>query len=186
MCSLRVVVLTNRPSCSSNLPWNIPRNVPRYLWWEVCYNSNMYTRYTDGKQPTEFPRILLLCIKNKILGVLWVVTTNQIDANGRQSPCPLIRCTIFCLRALTWAALCFAQSIVLTCATVVEVQLFFFLYYPSIRKLNPFTTGNPFLGTKLLGFSIGRGSGALKGLRPLPKADFRRKKKLLSTGHFEV
>ena len=30
--------------------------------------------------------------------------------------------------------------------------------------LNPFTTGNPFLGTKLLGFSIGRGSGALKGL----------------------
>ena len=32
--------------------------------------------------------------------------------------------------------------------------------------LNPFTTGNPFLGTKLLGFSIGRGSGALKGLTP--------------------
>ena len=31
-------------------------------------------------------------------------------------------------------------------------------------ELNPFTTGNPFLGTKLLGFSIGRGSGALKGL----------------------
>ena len=29
---------------------------------------------------------------------------------------------------------------------------------------NPFATGNPFLGTKLLGFSIGRGSGALKGL----------------------
>ena len=29
---------------------------------------------------------------------------------------------------------------------------------------NPFTTGNPFLGTKLLEFSIGRGSGALKGL----------------------
>ena len=27
--------------------------------------------------------------------------------------------------------------------------------------LNPFTTGKPFLGTKLLGFSIGRGSGAL-------------------------
>ena len=33
--------------------------------------------------------------------------------------------------------------------------------------MNPFTTGNPFLGTKLLGFSIGRGSGALKGLRNL-------------------
>ena len=32
------------------------------------------------------------------------------------------------------------------------------------RKHNPFTTGNPFLGTKLLVFSIGRGSGALKGL----------------------
>ena len=31
-------------------------------------------------------------------------------------------------------------------------------------QLNPFTTGNPFLGTKLLGFSIGRGSGTLKGL----------------------
>ena len=29
---------------------------------------------------------------------------------------------------------------------------------------NPFTTGNPFLGTKLLGFSVGRGSGALEGL----------------------
>ena len=28
--------------------------------------------------------------------------------------------------------------------------------------VNPFTTGNPILGTRLLGFSIGRGSGALK------------------------
>ena len=28
---------------------------------------------------------------------------------------------------------------------------------------NPFATGSPFLGTKLLGFSIGRGSGAPKG-----------------------
>ena len=27
--------------------------------------------------------------------------------------------------------------------------------------VNPFTTGNPFLGTKLLGVSIGRGSGAI-------------------------
>ena len=26
-------------------------------------------------------------------------------------------------------------------------------------ELNPFTSGNPFLGTKLLGFSFGRGSG---------------------------
>ena len=30
---------------------------------------------------------------------------------------------------------------------------------------NPFTTGNPFWGTKLLGLSIVRGSGALKGSR---------------------
>ena len=30
--------------------------------------------------------------------------------------------------------------------------------------VNPFTTGNPFLATILLEFSIGRGSGALKGL----------------------
>ena len=34
-----------------------------------------------------------------------------------------------------------------------------------LRWVNPFTTGNPFLGTKLLGFIIGRGSGALKGSR---------------------
>ena len=47
------------------------------------------------------------------------------------------------------------------------------LYFPDgdeslgirIGVLNPFTTGNPFLATKLLGFSIGRGSGAPKGLR---------------------
>ena len=32
------------------------------------------------------------------------------------------------------------------------------------KRVNPFATGNPFLGTKLLGFSIGRGSGDLKGL----------------------
>ena len=31
-------------------------------------------------------------------------------------------------------------------------------------RLNPFPAGNPFLGTKLLGFSIGSGSGAVKGL----------------------
>ena len=31
------------------------------------------------------------------------------------------------------------------------------------KRLNPFTTGNPFLGTKLLGSSIGRGSGVLFG-----------------------
>ena len=36
--------------------------------------------------------------------------------------------------------------------------------YPSIVALTPFTTGNPFLATKLLGTSIGRGSGALKGV----------------------
>ena len=32
----------------------------------------------------------------------------------------------------------------------------------SVCKLDPFTAGNPLLGTKLLGFSMGRGSGALK------------------------
>ena len=32
--------------------------------------------------------------------------------------------------------------------------------------LNPFTTGNPVLGTKILGFSIRRGSGGPKGLSP--------------------
>ena len=36
--------------------------------------------------------------------------------------------------------------------------------WTSVRAvINPFTTGNPFLGTLSLGFSIGRGSGALKG-----------------------
>ena len=43
----------------------------------------------------------------------------------------------------------------------------FFLFPPTSvawdRGLNPFTTGNPFLVTKLLGFRIGRGLGALKG-----------------------
>ena len=49
---------------------------------------------------------------------------------------------------------------------------FFYLLFVNplpVWLLNPFTTGNPFLnpflGTKLLGFSIGRGSGALKGLK---------------------
>ena len=40
-----------------------------------------------------------------------------------------------------------------------------FIFFLQIRRgLNPFETGNPFLGTKLPGFSIGRGLGALKGL----------------------
>ena len=53
------------------------------------------------------------------------------------------------------------------------IHLFIYLFFRNqvlgLRRtcLNPFTTGNPFLGTKLLGFSIGRGSGALKGLTPL-------------------
>ena len=44
---------------------------------------------------------------------------------------------------------------------------------PSARKhgLNPLTTGNPFLGTKLLGVSIGRGLGALKGSRQPPHSE---------------
>ena len=48
-------------------------------------------------------------------------------------------------------------------------DIFFFTCFsltpPPVWLLNPFTTGNPFLGTKLLGFGIGRGSGALKGLK---------------------
>ena len=36
------------------------------------------------------------------------------------------------------------------------------------RLLNPFTTGIPFLGTKLLRFSIGRGSGAPKIVQNRP------------------
>ena len=36
-----------------------------------------------------------------------------------------------------------------------------FYHEQFVAILNPFATGNPFLGTKLLGFSIGRGSGAL-------------------------
>ena len=45
---------------------------------------------------------------------------------------------------------------------------------------NPFTTGNPYWGTNLLGFSIGRGSGALKGLSfvfPHPPEDSKKKRK---------
>ena len=34
-----------------------------------------------------------------------------------------------------------------------------------------FTTGKPFLGTKLLGFSMGKVSGALKRLRPQRRAE---------------
>ena len=45
------------------------------------------------------------------------------------------------------------------CDVVFRVLIIF------VAPVNPFTTGNPFLGTKLLGFSVGRGSGALKGLR---------------------
>ena len=40
---------------------------------------------------------------------------------------------------------------------------------PCALPVNPFTTGNPFLGTKLLGFSIGRGSGALKGVNMMKR-----------------
>ena len=40
----------------------------------------------------------------------------------------------------------------------------FFLRRMGKIKRNPFTIANPFLGTKILGFSIGRGLGALKGL----------------------
>ena len=55
----------------------------------------------------------------------------------------------------------------------------FFLWGSSIWELNAFTTGNPFLGTKLLGFSVGRGSGAVKGLSNLPKPIWGKLKLLL-------
>ena len=45
-----------------------------------------------------------------------------------------------------------------------QLHLYFFFKSVFGRGLNPFTTGHPFVGTKLLGFSIVRGSGALKGL----------------------
>ena len=49
----------------------------------------------------------------------------------------------------------------------VEVYLFLATFFSERRGLlNPFTTGNPFLGTKLLGFSIGRISGGSKGVDP--------------------
>ena len=47
-------------------------------------------------------------------------------------------------------------------------------------ELNPFTTENPFLGKTILGFSIGRSSGALKGLSfvlPHPPKDETKKKR---------
>ena len=52
------------------------------------------------------------------------------------------------------------------CTAQILQNLFFFPSSGGWReiKLNPYTTGNPFSGTKLLGFRIGRGSGALKGL----------------------
>ena len=42
------------------------------------------------------------------------------------------------------------------------------------RGINPFTAGNPFWGTNLLAFSIGRGSGALKGLTGGPTIEVLR------------
>ena len=49
----------------------------------------------------------------------------------------------------------------------IHIVVFVRPFHPS-DLINPCTTGNPFLGTKLLGFSVGRGSGALKGLRGTP------------------
>ena len=39
---------------------------------------------------------------------------------------------------------------------------------PNCKGVCAFTTGKPVLGTKLLGFSIGRGFRALKGLQGAP------------------
>ena len=46
---------------------------------------------------------------------------------------------------------------------VPHVILSFSWNTPFLFENNPFTTGNPFWGTKLLGLTRGRGSGALKG-----------------------
>ena len=57
----------------------------------------------------------------------------------------------------------------------------FFFFSPKIsvweRGLNPFATGNPFLGTKFLEFSVGRGSGALKGLSSRIEETLKKKKR---------
>ena len=58
-----------------------------------------------------------------------------------------------------------AYSFFLCCTLAMVLFIWWNFFFFSRPVLNPFTTGNPFLGTKLLGFSIGRGSGALKGLR---------------------
>ena len=48
---------------------------------------------------------------------------------------------------------------------VVEKEVRYPPLYPGDKgRVAPFTTGNPFLRTKLLDFSRGRGLGALKGL----------------------
>ena len=73
-----------------------------------------------------------------------------------------------------------APALFLTRATIYrgERRATFFSQGPQFGSLTPFTTENPLWGTKLLGFSIGRGSGAaLKGLRrPLRKSIWRKNK----------
>ena len=48
--------------------------------------------------------------------------------------------------------------------------------------LDPLTTVNPFLGTKLLGFNIERGSAALKGSRSSRIEETSRKEKKVECG----
>ena len=79
------------------------------------------------------------------------------------TPSPTVACV--CL-SLIWGGRCTEN---VACYDRGAYRTIFHPEVSPVNELNPLTTGNPFLGTKLLGFSIGRGSGALKGLRPLPR-----------------
>ena len=54
--------------------------------------------------------------------------------------------------------------------TTFRLKHFQGVFAPLASLTSSQSTGNPFLGTKLLGFSTGRGSGALKGLILNPKS----------------
>ena len=92
---------------------------------------------------------------------------------------------VFCLfplffltKSLVWLAQAFPScalrlAFFFSFARRISYLRIFFFSLPVPRpnsdpwSLTPFTTGNPFLWTKLLGFSIGKDSGALKGLSRL-------------------
>ena len=57
----------------------------------------------------------------------------------------------------------------------------FFMKVLQFGSLTPLQLETRFLGTKLPGFSVGRGSGALKGLSRLPKKESESKKLEIAT-----